>query len=122
MPPRGPLPFKRLTVLDAAYLGADEVIRRKKEVRKIRNQRYAQGSGSKLLLQKKGKVVFRLMKHWVARRQGEVMLRWIRSSGSVSPPREVLPSTKIPRTPPPNFLAYNPSLATHRATAPRSSV
>ena len=122
MPPRGPLPFKRLTVLDAAYLGADEVIRRKKEVRKIRNQRYAQGSGSKLLLQKKGKVVFRLMKHWVTRRQSEGMLRWIRSSRSVSPPSEVLPSTKIPRTPPPTFLAYNPSLATQRATAPRSSV
>ena len=48
MPARGQLPSKRLTLADAASLGPEEVSRLKKEQRKLRNQRYAEGSKGRI--------------------------------------------------------------------------
>ena len=122
MPARDPLPSKRLTLADAASLGPEGVTRHKKEVRKIRNQRYAQGSGSKLLLQKKWKILSRLVHHWRRQRRWHAMYRFYRYHAEVSPPSEVLPPTKIETTPTPIPGCIDRSLFTKRVFSKPISV
>ena len=122
MPPRGPLPAKRLTLQEAASLGPEEVSRLKKEQRKLRNQRYAQGSKRRLLLQKKWKTLSRLVNHWRGKRRWHSMYRFYRYSGKVSAPGGVLPPTKRETAPTRTILVFAPPLGSQRVRASLTSV